>query len=343
MTEQRIGILGLGAYLPERVMSNAEWSQYVDTSDEWITTRTGIKNRRIAAENETTVDLAAAAARVALEDAGITIDAIDEIIVATDTPEVKIPDTASYLQNVLGAREIPAFDLAGSGCAGFVLGLDVARSRAMTGDKKVLLVGVEMLTRLVSWNDRTTAVLFGDAAGAAIVGAVDGTSEFLAFTAGTDGSRADILTLETGGTRAPFTIEAAQRGDHKNLVMNGREVFKEAVSRMEQLRERSSPTPTSTPRTSPSWCRTRRICGSSTPSRSRSASLTTSCSSMSRTTATPDRHRFRWPSGRRVDTAGSSPAIWCCSPPLAPVSTGLRCSCGSSLHFRPGRKCRVKG
>jgi 3-oxoacyl-[acyl-carrier-protein] synthase-3 len=232
MTEQRIGILGLGAYLPERVMSNAEWSQYVDTSDEWITTRTGIKNRRIAAENETTVDLAAAAARVALEDAGITIDAIDEIIVATDTPEVKIPDTASYLQNVLGAREIPAFDLAGSGCAGFVLGLDVARSRAMTGDKKVLLVGVEMLTRLVSWNDRTTAVLFGDAAGAAIVGAVDGTSEFLAFTAGTDGSRADILTLETGGTRAPFTIEAAQRGDHKNLVMNGREVFKEAVSRM---------------------------------------------------------------------------------------------------------------
>jgi len=232
MNEHQIGILGLGAYLPERVMSNAEWAQYVDTSDEWITTRTGIKNRRIAADNETTVDLAAAAARAALEDAGITIDAIDEIIVATDTPEVKLPDTASYLQNLLGAREIPSFDLAGSGCAGFVLGLDIARSRAITGNKKVLLVGVEMLTRLVSWNDRTTAVLFGDAAGAAVVGAVEGSSELLSFTAGTDGSRADILCLETGGTRAPFTIEAAQRGDHKNLVMNGREVFKEAVSKM---------------------------------------------------------------------------------------------------------------
>ncbi len=232
MTEQRIGIIGLGAYLPERVMSNAEWAQYVDTSDEWITTRTGIKNRRIAADNETTVDLAAAAARAAIEDAGITIDAIDEIIVATDTPEVKLPDTASYLQTALGAREIPSFDLAGSGCAGFVLGLDIARSRAITGDKKVLLVGVEMLTRLVSWNDRTTAVLFGDAAGAAVVGSVEGSSELLSFTAGTDGSRADILCLETGGTRAPFTIEAAQRGDHKKLVMNGREVFKEAVSRM---------------------------------------------------------------------------------------------------------------
>ena len=232
MTQSRIGILGLGAYLPERIMPNEEWAEWVDTSDEWITTRTGIKNRRIAAEDETTVDLAAAAARQAIEDAGITIDAIDEIILATDTPEVKLPDTASYLQTALGAREIPSFDLAGSGCAGFVLGLDIARSRAITGDKKVLLVGVEMLTRLVSWNDRTTAVLFGDAAGAAVVGSSDGTSELLTFTAGTDGSRAEILCLETGGTRAPFTIEAAQRGDHKKLVMKGREVFKEAVARM---------------------------------------------------------------------------------------------------------------
>ena len=134
MKQHRIGILGLGAYLPERVMPNEEWAQWVDTSDEWITTRTGIKNRRIAGEDETTVDLAAAAARVALEDAGVTIDSIDEIIVATDTPEVKLPDTVSYLQAMLETREIPAFDLAGSGCAGFVLGLDIARSRAITGD-----------------------------------------------------------------------------------------------------------------------------------------------------------------------------------------------------------------
>jgi len=232
MTQSKIGILGLGAYLPERVMPNEEWAQWVDTSDEWITTRTGIKNRRIAAEDESTVDLAAAAARVAIADAGITIDDIDEMILATDTPEVKLPDTVSYLQAMLGTREIPAFDLAGSGCAGFVLGLDVARSRAITGNKKVLLVGVEMLTRLVSWRDRTTAVLFGDAAGAAVVGSNEGTSELLTFTAGTDGSRAGILCLETGGTRAPFSLEAAKRGDHKKLVMNGREVFKEAVARM---------------------------------------------------------------------------------------------------------------
>ena len=232
MTTSRIGILGLGAYVPERIMTNDEWAEWVDTSDEWITTRTGIKKRRIAAEDETTVDLAAKAARVALEDTGIGIEAIDEIIVATDTPEVKLPDTASYLQTALGAREIPAFDLAGSGCAGFVLGLDIARSRAMSGGKTVLLVGVEMLTRLINWHDRTTAVLFGDAAGAAVVGTGERATELLAFTAGTDGSRAEILCLETGGTRAPFSRKAAERGDHKMLVMNGREVFKEAVARM---------------------------------------------------------------------------------------------------------------
>lgn len=232
MTVNPVGVLGWGAYVPEYVMSNAEWAEHVDTSDEWITTRTGIKNRRIAADRQTTVDLAAAAARVALEDAGISVDAIDEIIVATDTPEVYIPDTASYLQHILGAREIPAFDLAGSGCAGFVLGLDVARSRAATGNKKILLVGVELLTRLINWKDRTTAVLFGDAAGAAVVGAGVGATEIVSFTAGTDGSQADILGLETGGTRAPFSLEGAKRGDHKKIVMKGREVFREAVTRM---------------------------------------------------------------------------------------------------------------
>ncbi len=232
MTDSPIGILGLGAYVPERVMTNDEWANHVDTSDEWITARTGIKRRRVAADNETTVDLAAAAAERALEDAGLAIEAIDEIIVATDTPEVFIPDTASYLQDRLGAREVPAYDLAGSGCAGFVLGLDVARSRVMTGNRTVLLVGAELLTRLMDWKDRTTCVLFGDAAGAAVIGSGDGAVEVLGFTAGTDGSQADILSLETGGTRAPFTLECAQRRDHKRIVMKGREVFREAVTRM---------------------------------------------------------------------------------------------------------------
>ena len=213
-------------------MTNDEWAEHVDTSDEWITARTGIKTRRVAADDQSTVDLAAAAAEGALEDAGVDIEEIDEIIVATDTPEVYIPDTASYLQHRLGAREVPAFDLAGSGCAGFVLGLEVARSRALTGRRKILLVGVELLTRLMDWKDRATCVLFGDAAGAAVVGSGEGAAEILGFTAGTDGTQAEILGLEVGGTRAPFTLEGAQRRDHKKVVMKGREVFREAVTRM---------------------------------------------------------------------------------------------------------------
>jgi 3-oxoacyl-[acyl-carrier-protein] synthase-3 len=232
MVERQIGILGLGAYVPDRVMTNDEWARHVDTSDEWITARTGIKTRRVAAEDQSTVDLAAAAAELALADARVEIGEIDEIIVATDTPEVFIPDTASYLQNRLGAREIPAYDLAGSGCAGFILGLDVARSRARGGGRKVLLVGVELLTRLMDWTDRATCVLFGDAAGAAVIGAGDDAAEILSFTAGTDGRQAEILTLEMGGTRTPFSFEGAQRRDHKKIVMKGREVFREAVARM---------------------------------------------------------------------------------------------------------------
>ncbi|MEE8550007.1 MAG: 3-oxoacyl-ACP synthase, partial [Gemmatimonadota bacterium] len=179
MAGARIGILGLGAYVPERVMSNEEWAEYVDTSDEWITTRTGIKRRRLAAEDESTADLALVAGERALADAGLTPHEIDEIIVASDTPEVYLPDTASFLQQRLGAREIPAYDLAGSGCAGFVLALDVARSRAREDGRRVLVIGVELLTRLMSWRDRNTCVLFGDAAGAAVIGTGTGAAEIL--------------------------------------------------------------------------------------------------------------------------------------------------------------------
>jgi len=144
-TETTIGILGLGAYTPERIMTNDDWAELIDTSDEWITTRTGIKRRRFAADDETSADLAVAAAREALADAGITADEIDEIVVATDTPEVYLPDTASYLQHHLGAGEIPAYDLAGSGCAGYLLALDIARSRCRGTSRRVLVVGVELL------------------------------------------------------------------------------------------------------------------------------------------------------------------------------------------------------
>jgi 3-oxoacyl-[acyl-carrier-protein] synthase-3 len=166
-----------------------------------------------------------------MADAGIEATALDEIIVATDTPEIYVPDTASFIQHRLGAREIPAYDLGGSGCAGFLLGVDIARARA-TGGRKILVLGVELLTRLIDWNDRTTCVLFGDGAGAMIVGEGEGAVEILAANAGTDGSRTDILSLEVGGTRSPFTLQRARSREHKKINFNGREVFKTAVARM---------------------------------------------------------------------------------------------------------------
>ena len=232
MDSSKVGFIGLGAYVPERVMTNDDWSELVDTSDEWITKRTGIKTRRIAAKDQSTLDLAEHAARDAITDAGLSAEDIDELVVATDTPEVYAPDTASYLQHRLGLRNIASYDLAGSGCAGFLQALDVAKCRVNDERKRILVVGVEVLTRLMNWEDRDTCVLFGDAAGAAVLSQGDDVAEILATGAGTDGSKADILCLETGGTRRPFSVEAAERGDHYAVVMKGREVFKHAVHRM---------------------------------------------------------------------------------------------------------------
>lgn len=229
-----VGLLGLGIHLPERVMTNDEWAERIDTSDEWIVSRTGIRTRRIAGEEESTADLALAAARAALADGAFEPADIDEIVLATDTPEVFIPDTSPYVQDRLGVGHIPCYDLAGSGCAGFVLALDIARSRAISHGHRVLVIGVELLTRLMNWEDRNTCVLFGDAAGAAVVGTGPGAVEIVAATAGTDGSKSDILGVEAGGTRVPITVERAQQGLHKHVVMQGREVFREAVSRMSQ-------------------------------------------------------------------------------------------------------------
>ncbi|GIU91148.1 MAG: 3-oxoacyl-[acyl-carrier-protein] synthase 3 [Acidimicrobiia bacterium] len=225
-------VLGFGGYVPEKVMSNEDWARLVDTSDEWITQRTGIKRRRFAADHEATADLAEAACREALEDAGLEPEDVDELVVATDTPEVYTPDTAAFLQHRMGMREIPAYDLGGSGCAGFVQALDVARARIAYRPRRVLVVGVELISRLISWEDRSTCVLFGDGAGAVLLGPEGGRARILEVVTGTDGSKADILGLLTGGTRRPFTLEAARRGDHRHLTMDGGEVFREAVRRM---------------------------------------------------------------------------------------------------------------
>ena len=228
-------VLGFGGYVPERIMTNDDWSALVDTTDEWITTRTGIKERRFAADDQSTLDLSEQAALRAMNDAGLAADDIDEIILATDTPELYTPDTASLLQDRLGCRTIPTYDLGGSGCAGWIQAIDVARSRIAFEPKNILVVGVELISRLISWEDRATCVLFGDGAGAIVMGPGTGKATLVDVISGTDGSKADILTLQTGGTRHPFTVESAAAGDHQRLEMKGSEVFREAVRRMSSV------------------------------------------------------------------------------------------------------------
>ena len=220
--------------MPERVVDNLEWETRLDTSDEWITQRTGIKRRRFAAEDETTLTMSSQASRRAIADAGMSVSDIDEIIVATDTPEAKTPDTAAYLQEELGCREVPGYDLGGSGCAGFIQALDVARARIAFHSKNVLVVGVELITRLIDMTDRNTAVLFGDGAGALVMGPAGraGKASMVEALSGTDGSKTGILNVLAGGTRRPFNRDLLESGEHLRLVMNGQEVFRNAVARM---------------------------------------------------------------------------------------------------------------
>ncbi len=227
-------ILGFGGYSPEHVVTNQHWADKLDTTDEWITQRTGIKRRHYAAADESTMTMATEAAAVALKDADLTPDDVDEIVLATDTPEMMTPDTAALVQNRLGCRNIPTYDLGGSGCAGFVQALDVARSRILDDPKTIVVIGVELISRMISQEDRSTAVLFGDGAGAVVMGPEGGRARVLGAVAGTDGSAAEILTLAAGGTRNPFNAESLASGDYNRLVMDGQKVFVEAVRRMSE-------------------------------------------------------------------------------------------------------------
>ncbi len=215
-------------------MTNDEWAKLLDTSDEWITQRTGIKRRHIAADDESTMTMAVAAAEVALKDANLVPDDIDEIILATDTPEMMTPDTSALVQHQLGCRNIPTYDLGGSGCAGFVQAVDVAKTRITVQPKKILVIGVELISRMISATDRATSILFGDAAGAVVMGPDSSRAEVLEVISGTDGAHAEILTLAAGGTRNPFNKDTLENGDYNRLVMDGRKVFVEAVRRMSE-------------------------------------------------------------------------------------------------------------
>jgi len=215
-------------------MTNDDWAKLIDTSDEWITQRTGIKRRHIAADDESTMTMAVAASETALKDANLVPADIDEIILATDTPEMMTPDTSALVQHQLGCRNIPTYDLGGSGCAGFVQAVDVAKTRITVQPKNILVIGVELISRMISAKDRATSVLFGDAAGAVVMGPDSGRAEVLEVISGTDGAHAEILTLAAGGTRNPFNKDTLENGDYNRLVMDGRKVFVEAVRRMSE-------------------------------------------------------------------------------------------------------------
>ena len=227
-----VTIAGTGSYLPEKVLTNDDLSKIVETSDEWIVTRTGIKERRIAADDEFTSHLGSKAALKALEQAQMDAEQVELIIVATITPDTLTPATACYIQQQIGAPKAVAFDISAA-CSGFLYAMKLAKrlieSRAFSN---ALIIGAEKLSSFVNWEDRTTCVLFGDGAGAAVLrasGPNDG--RILSTDIGTDGAQTHLLNIPGGGSACPITLQNAN--EHlATLAMLGKEVFKHAVTRM---------------------------------------------------------------------------------------------------------------
>jgi 3-oxoacyl-[acyl-carrier-protein] synthase-3 len=228
MKMRSVGIIGTGKYVPEKVLTNADLEKMVDTNDEWIVSRTGIRERHIATPEQATSDLAYEAAVRALESAGMTADQLELIIVATITPDTSFPSTACILQDKLGAKNAAAFDLSAA-CSGFVYSMATAKGFIQTGMyKNALVIGADTLSRITDYTDRNTCVLFGDGAGAVIVGEVPEGRGFLSFDLGAEGAGGDLLKLAAGGSRLPAS-EATVQGKQHYIYMNGREVFKFAV------------------------------------------------------------------------------------------------------------------
>lgn len=226
-------IIGLGSYLPKRIVTNQDWEKMVDTTDEWITSRSGIKERHFAAAEQASSDLAVEAAKKAIRDAKIDKNEIDLIIVATITPDNAFPSTANWVQKKLGLQPIPSFDVSAA-CSGFLYGLILADSMIKAGTARtILVVGVEIMTKIMDWKDRSTCVLFGDGAGAAVLRATDEEKGILSTYWGADGNLGDLLILPAGGSAMPATHETVDQKLH-TLRMKGNEVFKHAVLRMQE-------------------------------------------------------------------------------------------------------------
>ncbi|NLH73681.1 MAG: ketoacyl-ACP synthase III [Verrucomicrobia bacterium] len=224
-------VVAVGSYTPARVLTNTDLEKMVQTSDEWITTRTGIKERRIAASDEATSDLATKAAQRALANAGLQAEQIDLIIVATVTPDMLFPSTACLVQEKLGARRAAAFDIEAA-CSGFIYALEIGQQFIMSRTyDTVLVIGAEKLSSIVDWQDRNTCVLFGDGAGAAVLQNRPGSHGLLTVLMGADGSKGSVLCVPAGGSRNPASPATLAQRLHY-LRMDGRETFKYAVSAM---------------------------------------------------------------------------------------------------------------
>jgi 3-oxoacyl-[acyl-carrier-protein] synthase-3 len=229
---KKAGIIGIGSYVPDKVLSNFDLEKMVDTSDEWIKTRTGISFRRIGPENACTSDLGVEAAKRALENAKLSPEDVDLIIVASASPDMIFPSTACIIQSKIGAVNAAAFDIQ-AGCTGFVYALTSAVQFIGTGlYKNILVIGAEMLSRITDWKDRNTCVLFGDGAGAAVVSEVE-EGGILSSVLGADGTGADLLALPAGGSKEPANSDTITNRRHY-INMNGNEVFKFAVRILEE-------------------------------------------------------------------------------------------------------------
>jgi 3-oxoacyl-[acyl-carrier-protein] synthase-3 len=230
------GITGTGSYVPEKVITNKDLEKIVDTSDEWIVTRTGIRERRISDITMATSDMANIAATRAIENAGLSPEDIDLIILATVTPDSNVPSTACIVQHNIGAVNAAAFDI-NAACSGFIYGLITANQFIATGIyRNILVIGAESLSKFTDWSDRNTCILFGDGAGAVVVSRVDKGFGILSQYLGADGSGSDLLKIEAGGSRKPASLETIEQRLHY-FYMDGSEVFKFAVRIMASASE----------------------------------------------------------------------------------------------------------